>query len=326
MTVQTFQPSSQPKASDDHTRNCSSKKGTSQKQTANKPISEQDLVNQVLKQDLPKQDNIIVSSRDELPRIYVNGEMIEQTKIAEEMQYQPAESKEDALYAAAKALVIQKLLREQVLQDQSLGKSALEEDEEKAVSDLLEKLIPVETANEQSCERYYKQNKEKYITDPTISVRHILLAVPPDAGDERLETRKLAYEIIEKIKNSNNPSAEFIEQARQYSACPSKQEGGELGEIVRRQTVPEFESKLFTLQKGLAPSPIETRYGFHVVEILKREDGIQLQFEQVKPVIVNHFAQQSFHHGLVDYLYKLVENADIKGIEMNMNEENVYRG
>lgn len=63
-----------------------------------------------------------------------------------------------------------------------------------------------------------------------MSVRHILLAESlPEDGEERLELKNKAYKLIEQIKDSANPDAEFIELARQYSACPSKEQGGELG-------------------------------------------------------------------------------------------------
>ncbi len=322
MTVQTYQPTSQPpnNNTDDIVRIMPTT------EDLKRPHSEKELIESALA-DLPKKrDNLIASSREQLPRITVNGVQLDETAIAQEMQYHPADSKEDALYASAQALVMRHLLKKQVLQDDELGQSAWEADEEKAISDLLAKNIPVDNANDDSYQRYYQQNKEKYITDPKLSIRHILLAVAPDAGDERLQCRKQAYQLIERIQNSVNPQAEFIEMVRQYSDCPSKEEGGELGQLYRGQTVAEFESKVFALDKGLAPSPIETRYGFHIVEVLEREEGVQLTYEQAKPAIINHFQQQSFHHGLVDYLYILVQNADIQGIQMTMQEENVYRG
>ncbi len=63
-----------------------------------------------------------------------------------------------------------------------------------------------------------------------------------------------------------------------------------------------------------------------IVEVLTREDGQQLSYEQAKPMIANQLIQQSFHHALTDFLFKLSQNADIQGIELQMNEENVYRG
>ena len=177
-----------------------------------------------------------------------------------------------------------------------------------------------------TCERYYKQNITDYMTDPIMNVRHILLACLPEDGDERLKLKKTAYEFIEQIKNNTNPNAEFIQVARQHSACPSKEQDGELGVINKGQTVPEFESVLFKLDAGLAPSPIESRYGFHVVDVLNKEPGIQMTYDQVSPAIHNKLSQQAFHQSLCDYLFTLANEADIEGIEMMLEQENVFRG
>ena len=159
-----------------------------------------------------------------------------------------------------------------------------------------------------------------------MSVRHILLDCLPEDGEERLKRKKTAYEFIEQIKNNANPDAEFIQLARQHSACPSKEQGGELGIINKGQTVPEFESALFKSEAGLVPSPIESRYGFHVVEVLNKEPGIQMSYDQVSPAIHNKLSQQAFHQSLCDYLFTLANDADIEGIDMTLEQENIFRG
>ena len=100
----------------------------------------------------------------------------------------------------------------------------------------------------------------------------------------------------------------------------------ELGVLSQGQTVPEFESVVFTMDEGLAPSPVETRYGFHIVDVMDKQPGVQLEYLRAKPAIANKLAQQAFHHGLCDYLYVLAEQADIDGIQMELSQENVYRG
>lgn len=291
-----------------------------------KPHSDKEFIEKAMAEERSNHSNLIASSRDELPSVTVNGVMIDRTAIAQELQYHPAETKEDALYLATQALVVRELLKGAVLNEPSLGQAAWENNEEQAISVLIDKNVQAANPDTQTCERYYQQNLSDYKTDPIMSVRHILLACLPEDGDERLKLKKRAYELIEQIKNSNNPSAEFIELARQYSACPSKEQGGELGVIDKGQTVPEFESTLFKLDAGLAPSPVESRYGFHIVEVLDKQPGIQMTYEQVSPAIHNKLSQQAFHQSLCDYLYALVNEADIEGIEMSFEQENVYRG
>jgi peptidyl-prolyl cis-trans isomerase C len=291
-----------------------------------KPHSDQAFIEKALEEERSNHKNLIASSRDELPSVLVNGVMIDRTAIAQELQYHPAENKEDAVFLATQALVVRELLRLAVFSDDSLGDSAWNEDEEKAISRLIDKNVQATTPDVATCERYYEQNINDFITDPIMSARHILLACLPEDGDDRLKLKKSAYDLIEKIKADSNPTAEFIELARQYSACPSKEQGGDLGVISKGQTVPEFESTLFKLETGLAPSPIESRYGFHIVEVLNKQPGIQMSYEQVAAAIANKLSQQAFHQSLCDYLFTLANDAQIDGIEMVLAQENIFRG
>lgn len=291
-----------------------------------KPHSDQEFIERAMSEERSNHKNLIASSRDELPSVTVNGVMIDRTAIAQELQYHPAENKEDAVFLATQALVVRELLKLAVLNEPSLGEPAWTKDEEQAISELIDKNVQATIPDMETCERYYQQNMQDFMTDPIMSVRHILLACLPEDGDERLKLKKSAYEFIEQINNNSNPNAEFIQLARQYSACPSKEQDGELGIISKGQTVPEFEGTLFKLDAGLAPSPIESRYGFHIVDVMDKQPGIQMTYEQVSPAIHNKLSQRAFHQSLCDYLFTLADEADIEGIEMTLEQENVFRG
>ena len=291
-----------------------------------KPHSDQEFIDKAMAEERSNHNNLIASSREELPTVSVNGVMIDKTAIAQELQYHPAKDKDDALFLATQALVVRELLRLAVLEDDTLGESAWTDDEEQAISALIDKNVQATMPDMATCKRYYQQNTADFKTDPVMSVRHILLACLPEDGEERLAVKKSAYEMIEQINNNDNSNAEFIQMARQYSACPSKEADGELGVVTRGQTVSEFESVLFSLTTGLAPSPIESRYGFHIVEVLDKQLGIQMTYDQVAPAISNKLSQQAFHQSLCDYLFRLSDEADIDGIEMVLEQENIFRG
>ena len=294
-----------------------------------KPHSDQEFIDKAMREERSNHNNnsnLIASSREELPTVSVNGVMIDKTAIAQELQYHPAKDKDDALFLAAQALVVRELLRLAVLEDDTFGDSAWLEDEEQAISALIDKNVQAVMPDIDTCKRYYQQNTADFKTDPIMSVRHILLACLPEDGEERLLVKKTAYEMIEQINSNANPNAEFIQIARQHSACPSKESDGELGVVSKGQTVPEFESILFSLETGLAPSPIESRYGFHIVEVLDKQSGVQMTYNQVAAAISNKLSQQAFHQSLCDYLFTLSNNAEIQGIEMTLEQENIFRG
>lgn len=290
-----------------------------------RPHSEKQLIDDALA-DFHRPKNLIASSRQELPHITVNGVVIDPKAIAQEMQYHQADSSDDALFLSAQALVIRELLKQAVLEEPTLGKTAWESDEEGAIANLLALNVAPQAPSRATCEHYFAQNPQEFVAPPVVDVRHILLASPPDAGDERLELKKQARSLIDDLLASDNKDADFIRFAQMHSSCPSKDDGGDLGILQKGATVPEFEKAVFASPQGICVNPIESRYGIHIVEIKSRQDGQALTFDDVYPMIENRLQQQSFHHHLCDYLFGLSQNADIVGIELKMNQDNIYRG
>lgn len=291
-----------------------------------KPHSDKEFIEKAMAEEISQHEQLIASSREALPRIVVNGVALDPNAIASEVQYHPADNQDDALYAAAQALVVRELLKQATIAEPTLGQAAWDDDEEQAIASLISQQVSVSPPDKATCQRYYQQNPTQFVSHPLMSLRHILLACPPEEGDERLKLKKHAYELIKQIQNSDNPDAEFIQLVQQYSACPSKDDAGELGVVAHQQSVPEFETAVFGLDKGLAPSPIESRYGIHIVEVMSKQDGVALDFEQAHEMIANQLGQQAFHHALCDFLYELVDKAQIEGIVMQMQQENVHRG
>lgn len=287
--------------------------------------SDAKLIQQAMDEENANHSSLIASSRQSVPTITVNGVVISEKAIGEEVQYHPANSQDEALFLAAQALVIRELLHQAVIADDEL-KDEWETDDEVAIAKLIAKNVQPNAPTDDNCRQYYTANLTEFTAPPITKVRHILFACPPEEGEERLELKQKAGAIIAKLNQSASKDSDFIELARRYSACPSKENGGELGVIQKGSTVPEFEKAIFALPKGVGVNPIETRYGVHVVEILEKTEGKQLNFDEAYPMIENHLQQQSFHHGLCDYLFELSNRADIVGIQLNMNEENVYRG
>ena len=104
----------------------------------------------------------------------------------------------------------------------------------------------------------------------------------------------------------------FAELALQHSACPSKEQGGALGQISKGQTVPEFERQLFRLPVGLCQQPLESRYGYHLVFVDQRIEGDQLPYEIVAGTIRAELNQRVWQIGVSQYLQNLVGAANIE--------------
>ena len=67
----------------------------------------------------------------------------------------------------------------------------------------------------------------------------------------------------------------FEEAAAKYSSCPSKSEGGDLGEFTAEKMAPGFSIAAFALKPGQISPIIRTQFGFHIVKLVKRTDGTE---------------------------------------------------
>ena len=79
-------------------------------------------------------------------------------------------------------------------------------------------------------------------------------------------------EAAEDLKTQIEAGADFAEIAREHSNCPSGREGGELGEFGKGQMVPEFDRVVFTAELGKTHGPVQTQFGYHLIEITSRTD------------------------------------------------------
>jgi len=79
-------------------------------------------------------------------------------------------------------------------------------------------------------------------------------------------------EACEDLKSQIEAGADFAELAGKHSECPSGKQGGDLGEFSRGQMVPEFDKVVFEEDVGKVHGPVQTQFGFHLVEITSRTD------------------------------------------------------
>ncbi len=63
----------------------------------------------------------------------------------------------------------------------------------------------------------------------------------------------------------------FGKLAQEFSECPSKRRGGDLGWFGRGQMVREFEKVAFEGEKGSVVGPIKTQFGWHIIKILDKK-------------------------------------------------------
>ena len=99
-------------------------------------------------------------------------------------------------------------------------------------------------------------------------VRHILIR--PTELVSQDQSRRRLVELRDRIVNK---AATFEDLARQNSADGSKDKGGDLGVIYPGDTVPEFERAMDELKPGEISQPVQTQFGWHLIEVIERSSA-----------------------------------------------------
>ncbi|KKO49782.1 peptidylprolyl isomerase [Arsukibacterium sp. MJ3] len=249
--------------------------------------------------------------------IQVNQTQIPEQDILAEMQYHPAQSQRDAMLKSAEALVIAELLRQRAkmlgLDIDSDGAATSQDD---FLEQLLEQEVTIPTASLEECEQYYRLNPNRFASSPLLELSHILLAAAPDDDKARVDAKILSEQLISQLQQGTS----MAELAKHYSACPSKETGGSLGQISRGQTVAEFERQIFSAEPGLLPRGIESRYGVHVVYIARKVPGNLLPFNAVQQKISEYLNEKVRRKAVAQYIHTLIVAADIAGYDFNLSE------
>src|SRR4051812_41511121 len=114
--------------------------------------------------------------------------------------------------------------------------------------------------------KYYEEHKQQF---ERATARHILIAVggEKNTSDEAARTRAEAIQ-----KQLTTKPDDFAAIARAESADPgSKDDGGDQPPFPRGQMVKEFDEAAFSLPIDKISAPIKTRYGYHIIQVKKRE-------------------------------------------------------
>lgn len=124
-------------------------------------------------------------------------------------------------------------------------------------------------------EKYYEENPDQFNSGDVVNASHILV-----------DTEELAAEIYAKITAGE---ISFEDAAKEYSSCPSKANGGSLGDFTKGQMVPEFDNVVFSMQVGeITAAPVKTQFGYHLIKLNSKEEAKIAPLSEVKDAIKSH--------------------------------------
>jgi peptidyl-prolyl cis-trans isomerase C len=251
--------------------------------------------------------------------VSVNGIAIPREIIAREVQNHPAPKPIEAWHAAARALVVRELLRQEAerlnIEEPPLrdGEGRTETPEEAAIRGLIAREVKTPVPDDEACLRFYQANARRFCSPTLYQAAHILLAAPADDRKARLGARESADAILAVLK-ADAPA--FAALARERSDCRSSAaDGGSLGQFSRGETARELERGLDRMQDGEVAN-VESRYGFHVVRLDRRIEGRQLPFEAVRARIAAYLSDTVERKALAQYVSILAGRAAISGVAL----------
>ena len=122
---------------------------------------------------------------------------------------------------------------------------------------------------------YYESEKSRYLQDEERDARHILITF----DDDKDAARAKAEELLARAK-AGEP---FEDLARTYSKDGgTASKGGDLGPLTRSQLPDALGDAIFSMKEGEIRGPIESKFGFHIVQLDKILERGPLPFEQVR--------------------------------------------
>jgi peptidyl-prolyl cis-trans isomerase SurA len=104
-----------------------------------------------------------------------------------------------------------------------------------------------------------------------VSARHILIMhtesmrKPPTITRTKAEAKKTIEKVLKKLQKKD---ADFAALAKEFSDCPSKAKGGDLGTFARGRMAPPFEEAAFGLKENEISGVVETPFGYHIIQRL----------------------------------------------------------
>ncbi|GMR25578.1 MAG: hypothetical protein BMS9Abin39_0887 [Ignavibacteria bacterium] len=149
---------------------------------------------------------------------------------------------------------------------------------------------------------------------PKVRARHILINYLDESGEiDTLTAKQTADTVIAKL----NDGADFVELVAKYSDdTGTKSKGGDLGFFERRQMVRPFDEVAFTLDVNEISDPVQTNFGFHIIEVTEKEN--YPSFESDKDNLKKIYEKQRYKTDYANY----IENLKTK-YNFTLNEQTV---
>ena len=164
----------------------------------------------------------------------------------------------------------------------------------------VDKMLEGVEATDEDARKFYTENSNQFAQPAQIRASHILVE-----NDEEMK------KVIAEIEGGKS----FEDAAKEFSTCPSKERGGDLGFFGEGQMVPEFEKVAFATEVGKISEPVKTQFGVHIIKVEAKNPESMIPFEdvldQLKAYLQNQKRSEAYQAELsrLKEKYKIVRTA-----------------
>ncbi len=217
---------------------------------------------------------------------------------------------------------------EQQFRQALVNQGVTEEEVRRGIRDsiLLEQVVDETTKDvpaptDEQIKQFYAEN-QKYFEQPAqVHAAHILLKVDAQATPEAKEAARKKLESLRADIEAKKIS--FADAARQNSQDQgSAPRGGDLGFFAKGQMVKPFDDAAFAAAPGSLTPVVETKFGYHLIQVIETKPAGTKPLEASKSDIANFLGRKSKEEALQKHIGELKSKAPV---EMVMSEDEWMR-
>ena len=216
-----------------------------------------------------------------------------------QMAKDPAIQKEFLDTLVTRNLIYQEGIRQKI-QDSPAVKKQLEIFRKKlVVAALLDQEVnrKIKEVSNEELKAFYDNHLKEFQQPEQVKARHILLKDEKQAEDVRQKLLK---------------GGDFAALAKEFSTCPSKARGGDLGFFTRDQMVKEFSDVAFSLKPKEISPVVKTQFGYHIIVVDEVKEGRQQTFDEVKDKLREKMRAERKNKYFNDYINGLKKQLQVK--------------
>jgi peptidyl-prolyl cis-trans isomerase SurA len=150
----------------------------------------------------------------------------------------------------------------------------------------------------QEVQDYYDTHRDEFAVPGEVALREIVI-LDQDRGNDA------ARAMVDAILSRIAAGEAFASVAETQSESPSREKGGLVGPYAKGELAPALEAQAFALPVGSVGEPIETSYGFHLIQVESRTDATFTGLEDVRDDVNLGVRQQKFQEAFDAFMTEL---------------------